>query len=133
MGSHVINMVYDLEHILKEMRKRAQILFEKGYKPLFMVLVFKIRSPTILEYPYYVACFTEITNIEETDKAIEVYREVFRGEKLVDFELKINYKWKPPKATLKNIDEVMKKLNELGEEFEKKIAEKLPEKLKKCP
>jgi len=100
---------------------------------LFIVMVFKIRSPTLTEYPYYVACFTQANNIKEVEKALKVYEEIFRGEKLVDFEIKVNHQWENPKPTLKNIDEVMKKIEEIGKEFEEKIAKKLPEKLRKKP
>jgi len=126
-------MVYDLNHTLNEIKKRAEKLFKKGYKEQFIVLIFKIRSPTLIEYLYYVSCYTQISSIEEIDKAIEVYKEAFRGEKLVDFKLRTDYKWKPPKTLLKTIDEVMKELDKLGKEYERKIAEKLPEKLRKMP
>ena len=133
MGTKVINMVYDLKHTLSELKKRSIKLLEKGHKKLFIVMVFKIRSPTLTEYPYYVACFTQANNMKEVEKALKVYEEIFRGEKLVDFEIKVNHQWENPKPTLKNIDEVMKKIEEIGKEFEEKIAKKLPEKLRKKP
>ena len=37
------------------------------------------------------------------------------------------------KDNAKNIDKVMKELDRLGEEYEKRVAEKLPENLKKMP
>jgi len=126
-------MVYDLNYTLNEIKKRAEKLFKKGYKEQFIVLVFKIRSPTLIEYLYYISCYTQTYSIKEIDKAIEVYKEAFRGEKLVDFKLRTDYKWKPPKTPLKTIDEVMKELDKLGKEYERKIAEKLPEKLRKMP
>ncbi len=94
-------MVYNLNHTLNEIRKRAEKLFEKGYKEQFIILIFKIRSPTPIGYLYYVSCYTQVTSLEKIDKAIEVYQEVFRGEKLVDFGLRTDYKWEPPKIMLK--------------------------------
>ena len=123
-GQWCNDLIYDLGYALNEIKRRSEILFEKNYKEQFIVLTFKIRSPSPLKYLYYVTCYTQITDPVELDKAIEVFREVFRGEKLVHFRVRIDYKWKETKIDLKSIDEVIRKLNELGEEYENKIAEK---------
>ncbi|RLE61416.1 MAG: hypothetical protein DRJ32_01290 [Thermoprotei archaeon] len=132
-GQWCNDLIYDLDYALNEIKKRSEILFKKNYKEQFIVLTFKIRSPSPLKYIYYVTCYTQITSPAELDKAIQVFKEVFRGEKLVHFRIRIDYKWKETRINLKSIDEVIRKLNELGEEYERKIAEKLPEELKHMP
>ena len=128
-------MVYDLNHVLKEMKKRASLLFSKDFTPLFMIVTFKLRLPLppCEDFIYYVSCFTMIKNEEEIDKAIEVYSEVFEAELVIDFKLIKDYFWQPPQKLIESLDELLEKIDEAGREFEEKIRRKLPEEIRGTP
>ncbi|RLE47896.1 MAG: hypothetical protein DRJ31_08165 [Candidatus Methanomethylicota archaeon] len=128
-------MVYDLDYVLGEVKKASTTLLNRGFKPLFMFITFKLRLPLppCEDFLYYVTCFTMISSEEELEKAIMVYADMFRSESVIDFGLRENYQWRLPDRLLKSLDEVFQEVNKAREEFENRIRQKLPKEVRDKP